>query len=104
MPLISLQYNEVSLEITLRTIADLFTINKKVRTDIGNSKLINSFNRTRTTDDIINDFTSLDVFSIRYYVDATYVFLDTDERRRFAESNHDYLIEEVQIKEIKNDR
>ena len=102
MPLISLQYNEVSLEITLRTIADLFTINKKVRTDIANNKAINSFNRTKTTDDIINDFISQDVFSIRYYVDATYVFLDTDERRRFAESNHDYLIEEVQIKEIKN--
>ncbi len=102
MPLISLQYNEVSLEITLRTIADLFTINKKVSTDIGNGKTIISFNRSRTTNDIINDFISDDVFSIRYYVDATYVFLDTDERRRFAESNHDYLIEEVQIKEIKN--
>ena len=102
MPLISLQYNEVSLEITLRTIADLFTINKKIRTDIANDKTITTFNRTKTTDDIINDFISQDTFSIRYYIDATYVFLDTEERKRFAESNHDYLIEEVQLKEIKN--
>ena len=35
-----------------------------------------------------------DVASAKLYAD--YVYLDTDERRRFAQSSHEYLIEQVQ--------
>jgi hypothetical protein len=37
----------------------------------------------------------LDTGSIKLYVD--YIYLDTDERRRFAQVSHEYLIEQVQF-------
>ena len=30
---------------------------------------------------------------------ADYIYLDTDERRKFAQGRHEYLIEQIQIKE-----
>ena len=35
---------------------------------------------------------------IKFYVD--YIYLDTDERRRFAQVSHEYLIEQVQIQSM----
>ena len=35
------------------------------------------------------------VLSGKLYVD--YVYLDTDERRRFAQVSHEYLIEQIQF-------
>ena len=37
--------------------------------------------------------------AVTYEVLVDYIFLDTDERRRFAQVAHEYLIEQVQIKE-----
>jgi len=39
--------------------------------------------------------------SIKFYVD--YIYLDTDERRRFAQVSHEYLIEQVQMQSIVSD-
>ena len=39
--------------------------------------------------------------SIKFYVD--YIYLDTDERRRFAQVSHEYLIEQVQMQSIASD-
>ena len=38
--------------------------------------------------------------TIRFFVD--YIYLDTDERRRFAQVPHEYLIEQVQMQAITN--
>jgi len=38
---------------------------------------------------------------IKFYVD--YIYLDTDERRRFAQVSHEYLIEQVQIQTMSTD-
>ena len=59
LPLIALQYNEVTFEIKI-------------------NKLIHS--------------------GLVPELYADYIFLDTDERRRFAQISHEYLIEQVQIK------
>ena len=101
LPMIALQYNEVSIEVTLRTIADLFTISELTKTQVGNTTNYN-FNRKKTTDSIIGDFISLNDFTINHFMEATFIFLDTEERSRFASSNHDYLIQEVQTVNIKN--
>ena len=69
LPLIALQYHEVKLNLTIRAIADL--INVSVSPTAGNS------------------------LGCKLYVD--YVYLDTDERRRFAQVSHEYLIEQVQF-------
>jgi len=38
---------------------------------------------------------------LKFYVD--YIYLDTDERRRFAQVSHEYLIEQVQMQSIVSD-
>merc|ERR1712070_605516 len=67
LPLIALQYHEVKINIEFRSASDCC---------IG-------YESTPT----------LEAASL--YVD--YIYLDTDERRRFAQVSHEYLIEQVQF-------
>jgi hypothetical protein len=70
LPLIALQYHEVKLNLEIRALAELvqnFTSTGPTSTGLG----------------------------CKLYVD--YVYLDTDERRRFAQVSHEYLIEQVQF-------
>lgn len=46
-------------------------------------------------DDVLVDGTSGSLASASLYVD--YIYLDTDERRRFAQVSHEYLIEQLQF-------
>jgi hypothetical protein len=69
LPLIALQYHEVKLNLELRTSTDLLQQDQTV--------------------------TAGQVLSCKLYVD--YIYLDTDERRRFAQVSHEYLIEQVQF-------
>jgi hypothetical protein len=68
LPLIALQYHEVKLNLELNALG---TLTNETTTNIANSP------------------------SIKLFVD--YVYLDTDERRRFAQVSHEYLIEQVQF-------
>tara|TARA_B100000902_G_C27309549_1_gene917549 strand:+ start:695 stop:1939 length:1245 start_codon:yes stop_codon:yes gene_type:complete len=70
LPLIALQYHEVKINIDFR-----------------------EFNKCHHTDG--NTITTPNFTSCAFFVD--YVFLDTDERRRFAQVSHEYLIEQVQF-------
>jgi hypothetical protein len=70
LPLIALQYHEVKLKLTTR----------------GMFSLINSNHVTLAT--------AVAPTSCNLWVD--YIYLDTDERRRFAQVSHEYLIEQVQ--------
>jgi hypothetical protein len=67
LPLIALQYHEVKLNLELRNSSDLVEQGQTVT----------------------------DFLSCKLYVD--YIYLDTDERRRFAQVSHEYLIEQVQF-------
>ncbi len=67
LPLIALQYHEVKLNLELRAVTDLTSSGIAPTAYAGSFKL---------------------------FVD--YVYLDTDERRRFAQVSHEYLIEQVQ--------
>ena len=69
LPLISLQYQEIIIKLEL------------------NKDLL-----SKTS--LINNGIKMKYYSNRLYAD--YIFLDTDERRRFANSKHEYLIEQVQ--------
>ncbi|NDI17818.1 MAG: hypothetical protein EBY83_07640, partial [Verrucomicrobia bacterium] len=71
LPLIALQYHEVKLNLELRAITELANSNAMVNAN------------------------GLSLISCKLYVD--YVYLDTDERRRFAQVSHEYLIEQVQF-------
>ena len=71
LPLVALQYHDVKLKFTFRALAAL------VNTNI-----------TTTSESYVAPTTQLW---------ADYIYLDTDERRRFAQVAHEYLIEQVQI-------
>ena len=69
LPLIALQYHEVQINIEFRTFAECS----------------NQIGTTSVTTPSLN----ADLY-------ATYIYLDTDERRRFAQASHEYLIDQVQ--------
>ena len=68
LPLIALQYHEVKINLDLETGANLTT---------GSSASTTALN------------------TLKFWVD--YIYLDTDERRRFAQVSHEYLIEQLQF-------
>ena len=73
LPLIALQYHEVKLKLTTRATA----------------ALINSAGGSASG--------ALTAPTVNVWAD--YIYLDTDERRRFAQVSHEYLIEQVQREE-----
>jgi len=73
LPLIALQYHEVKVKLTTRD------INALVNSNVGLGTLGNG---TPT---------------VQLWAD--YIYLDTDERRRFAQVSHEYLIEQLQREE-----
>jgi hypothetical protein len=75
LPLIALQYHEVKLNINFNPQSEVFT----------------AYNGPLNT---VNTDYNVVIQDVRIYCD--YVFLDTDERRRFAQVSHEYLIEQVQ--------
>lgn len=68
LPLIALQYHEVKLHVYFQSKACL--------------------NR-------VGDFSDVSLDQVLLYVN--YIYLDTDERRRFASQSHEYLIEQLQM-------
>ena len=103
LPLISLQYHETNIEITLKKISDLFTVVEKNDDQLSLTTVtetVTSFNRRKTTATEITTFISTSEFKINYGLEANYIFLDSEERRRFAANNQDYLIQELQIVKI----
>jgi len=80
LPLIALQYHEVKISVELEN------ANKLVRNDGTAISSVKSGADGSTT--------NLEVTSGSLWVD--YIYLDTDERRRFAQVSHEYLIEQVQ--------
>ena len=80
LPLIALQYHEVKIKIEFETFA-----NCTFKTASGNSN--NGF--------ADGDSSKGTLISPNLWVD--YIYLDTDERRKFAQLSHEYLIEQLQF-------
>ena len=76
LPLIALQYHEVKIIVTTRNINHLINIG-----GVGEDAFTGSISGAGAPD-------------LRLWAD--YIYLDTDERRRFAQVSHEYLIEQVQ--------
>ena len=90
LPLIALQYHEVKVKMTFEALANLgylspagddtFDTNTVVMSEGGGA------NEVVISDDSFNLW-------------CDYIYLDTDERRRFAQVSHEYLIEQLQYSE-----
>ena len=74
LPLIALQYHEVKFNIEFNSIQNLCWSNSQT--------IVNRVNQTG-------------IVAASLYVD--YIYLDTEERRRFAQVAHEYLIEQLQF-------
>ena len=72
LPLIALQYHEVKVKIDFETKPNCISL--------GSTGLLTDFEEIK---------------NISLWAD--YIFLDTDERRRFAQLSHEYLIEQLQF-------
>jgi len=75
LPIIALQYHDIRVSIDLRRLQDCLNYTNNV-----------NFN---------SDLRTLKMVDASLYVD--YIFLDADERGRFARNSHEYLIEQVQF-------
>lgn len=85
VPLISLRYHDVSFDLRLKDLSKVFFVED-----------------TNELPDVlgIKDQYNITINSVCMYID--YVYLDNDERQRFAQSTHEYLIDTVQYNEFTN--
>jgi hypothetical protein len=94
LPLIALQYHEVRFTFELRQKSECYVA------CIPNDPA-NNFNNTNSCGiDVVGNscdqlFCVPSLQSATLFID--YIYLDTDERRRFAQSSHEYLIEQLQF-------
>ncbi|MDA7573902.1 hypothetical protein N8751_01315, partial [bacterium] len=107
LPLIALQYHEVKLNVQFASSVtwthqrDLFSGTSRI-TAINTGPTLTNNGDFMITGDNGSDIefvtgTTKTVMSIENCcVFCDYIFLDTDERRRFAQVSHEYLIEQVQ--------
>ena len=77
LPLIALQYHEVKVKMTIEQRTSL------IRTISDTNQEASSFTTGSTS-------------GCDFKLWADYIYLDTDERRRFAQVSHEYLIEQLQ--------
>ena len=85
LPLVALQYSDININITLRELKECIWAAEQSSSDTYTSVL----------DGVsVLGSQSLKLLSTNLWID--YVYLDTDERRRFAKVAHEYLIETLQ--------
>jgi len=89
LPLIALQYHEVKINIEYAQFSDM------VDATAGNWSYDNDTRQSNDNSNINNSSRTIELEDSELWVD--YIFLDTDERRRFAQLSHEYLIEQLQF-------
>ena len=87
LPLIALQYHEVKINMKLAAVGALAGFSKAGAHGSGDANA--ACVATAAAGKLKVDITSADLL-------VNYLYLDTDERRRFAQVSHEYLIEQVQ--------
>ena len=84
LPLIALQYHEVKINIEFRPKNECYVTSQELNGACG-----------------VSSNGQLDAFCVPSLEAASlfidYIYLDTDERRRFAQTSHEYLIEQLQF-------
>ena len=96
LPLIALQYHEVKINIEFENSTDM--IDKGRNYSNKAFTLTDSGAGSLSGEQILNKGftgTTIELSTAALWVD--YIFLDTDERRRFAQLSHEYLIEQLQF-------
>ena len=98
LPLIALQYHEVKINITFEDIGELMLLSN---TTAAHDTVKRATNELARSGDPINPTNPTGVIDANgkksFDLLVDYIYLDTDERRRFAQVSHEYLIEQLQF-------
>lgn len=92
LPLVALEYHDVSLYFKFRKIEELSYIEPHTQIKVPNCD--ETINLEEVPDDLC--------ININAWLLIDYIYLDRSERRRFAQSSHEYLIEQLQRIELSN--
>jgi hypothetical protein len=101
VPLIALQYIEAEVRIEFNPLNTLFTMgpNNESPTTFFDNNDIQGFDESTIFWKFVNGTNSNDqIWNQRAYIDIKYTFLDTDERLKFSQSTHEYLITQTQYR------
>ena len=90
LPLIALQYHEVKIKIEFDSLINL--AHQAVETGSGADDVLGDGTEVITSIENIPNINTKD-----FDLWCDYIYLDTDERRRFAQVSHEYLIEQLQF-------
>lgn len=92
LPLIALQYHNITFSVRFKHMHDVSYIEEGEQ--IKSNQLENGIT--------LKDVPSEKGINLTANLLIDYIFLDTKERKRFAQSSHEYLIEQLQVYEQKN--
>ena len=100
LPLIALQYHEVKINIEFESLSNMVDTGRnysdRAFANIGGANRDTVLDADKAANSNLNGVTDkLTLTASALWVD--YIFLDTDERRRFAQLSHEYLIEQLQF-------
>ncbi len=99
LPLVALQYNEVTITVKFKQFGECFyygELTEAERADpVVRKQRIKELGLPKLDDYLENSNKDLTAYLL-----IDYIYLDREERKRFAQSSHEYLIEQVQINEI----
>ena len=110
LPLIALQYMDIEVVIEFKAVKDLYTILEYNNSPISgtptkeakNTHLINAVRVLPTSANHISKYLTTNMkadgnisLDLQPHLEANYLFLDEEERRRFASTNQEYLIEQT---------
>jgi hypothetical protein len=99
LPLIALQYHEVKINIEYESAGNLVDIGdtnfSAGENTISNGNRVASSGLAAGGSAVYSASADVELVDANLWVD--YIFLDTDERRRFAQLSHEYLIEQLQF-------
>ena len=99
LPIIALQYHDVTIDITFRDLRSILIWHPGEYTGTSNDGEVSStsIHHINFTADERRKINNRKLIKPEIELWANYIYLDTDERKRFAKSSHEYLIEQVQI-------
>jgi hypothetical protein len=97
LPLVALQYQTIEVVLELRSVEDLYQLyDERNDTYVSPSRYRELYADNVAIGKFLNPAgTASNVIDIDAYLECNYIFLDENERRVFATSSMDYLIERV---------
>lgn len=120
-PLIAMQYNDIRFTLKLRKLEEVFFIERIYKgllngsditltadmIDFIQNRSANKASLSLTNIEMVNDIVLSDIWdnkgkSLGGHIMMDYVYLESPERKRFAQSGHEYLIERIQYDTFDN--